>query len=396
MSVAGRALAYASIALEGLGLTRGRPLRGPLYAQIGISDVCDHRCVMCPYHPPGEADPGWMAGGRAAMMPLTELERLLEDLAALGTQRVDFVGRGEPLLHPSFVDVMRSAKRRGFFVSVTTNGSRLTTERARAMIDAGLDALRVSLNAGRRDTYGRIHVTETADSYDAACARIATLTRMRREAASRLPHVTLSFTISVRNHGELHDMIEVVAAVGADAASFQHVIPSAAGGPPLELDPSQHARLVDELVPAALDRARELRVDTNLSSFAATAPPGSASDPVGPCHAGSYFTVVLGNGAILPCCQTKSAVGHVERGFRAVWRGERYAAFRRAARALPASSPELATCECDRCYFRPHNASIERMLHPWNASEGRGLIGVEQLLRMSRLDRDHPGGGRSR
>jgi MoaA/NifB/PqqE/SkfB family radical SAM enzyme len=396
VSVAGRVLAYASIALEGLGLTRGRPLRGPLYAQIGISDVCDHRCVMCPYHPPGDADPAWMAGGRAAMMPVEELERLLEDLAALGTQRVDFVGRGEPLLHPSFVDVMRSAKRRGFFVSVTTNGSRLTTERARAMIDARLDALRVSLNAGRRDTYGRIHVTETADSYDAVRARMAALTRMRREAGARLPHVTLSFTISVRNHDELRDMVDAVAAVGADAASFQHVIPNAAGGPRLDLDPSQHARLVHELVPAALDRARELRVDTNLASFAATSPPGSGSDPVVPCHAGSYFTVVLGNGAILPCCQTKSAVGHVEHGFRAVWRGERYAAFRRAARALPASSPELATCECDRCYFRPHNASIERMLHPWNAPGHRGLIGVEQLLRMSRLDRDHPGGGRSR
>ncbi len=337
-----------------------------------------------------------MAGERAAMMPVTELERLLDDLAALGTQRVDFVGRGEPLLHPSFVDMMRSAKRRGFFVSVTTNGSRLTTERARGMIDAGLDALRVSLNAGRRDTYGRIHVTESADSYDAVRARIATLMQLRGEAAAKLPHVTLSFTISLRNFDELPDMIDAVAAVGADAASFQHVSPRAAGGPRLVLEPSERARLVHELVPAALDRARKLGVDTNLTSFAATAPPGSGSDDVLPCHAGSYFTVVLGNGAILPCCQTKTAVGHVEHGFRAVWRGERYAAFRRAARALPAQSPELATCECDRCYFRPHNASIERMLNPWHASDHRGLIGIDQLLRMSRLDRDQPGGGRSR
>jgi MoaA/NifB/PqqE/SkfB family radical SAM enzyme len=398
VSIAGRALAYASIALEGLGLTRGRPLRGPLYAQVGISDACDHRCVMCPYHPPGEAEPGWMAGGRAEMMSVPTFERLLDELVALGTQRVDLVGRGEPMLHPAFVDMVRSAKRRGLAVSVTTNASRLTLERAHAMIEAGLDTLRISLNAGRRETYGKIHVTESPASYDATRERVAALMHARNAAAARTPHVTLSFTISRANFDELRDMVEAVATVGADAANFQHVIPSAPGTASLALASSEHARLIHELVPAAVARARELGVDTNLASFAATPPPGSEADVPVPCHVGSYFTVVLGNGAILPCCQTKSAVGHLEEGFGSVWRGDRYVAFRRAARGLPARSPELATCQCDRCYFRPHNLSIERMVHPLRAAEadGRGLIAVEQLLRMSRLDGVHRDGGRNR
>ena len=370
-----------------------------LYAQVGISDVCDHRCVaMCPYHPPGKADPGWMAGRHPEMMAVATYERLLDDLVALGTQRVDLVGRGEPLLHPAFVDMLRSAKRRGLFVSVTTNASRLTNERARAMVDAGLDMLRVSLNAGRRETYEKIHVTESPESYDATRARVAALMRLRREAAASAPHVTPPLLYGQsdqlrrdRGHGRGGRRRP-----GRDAASFQHVIPGPSGQRHPLLDPSAHTRLVRELVPAAVARSRALSVETNLASFAATALPGSAVDLPVSCHVGSYFTVVMGNGAILPCCQTKSAVGHVDGGFASAWRGERYVAFRRAARALPSPSPELATCECDRCYFRPHNLSIERVLHPLRADdrEGRGLIAVRQLLRNRRLDDAHRDGGR--
>jgi hypothetical protein len=329
MSLVDRALSYASLALEGWGITDGRPLRGPLYAQIGISDPCDHRCVMCPYHPPGEADPTWMGERRPGLMELRRFTQLVDELTSLGTRRVDLVGRGEPLLHPQFVEMMRYAKHKGLFVSVTTNASRLDGTRAEAMVDAQLDALRVSLDAG---------------------------------------------------------MVEAVAACGADAGHFQHVIDGPAAPMRLALDESSLEKLSREEIPAAIERARRLGVETDLESLAARVPPGDAADAVGPCHVGSFFTVVLGNGAIMPCCQTKTALGHLDGGFRSTWLGERYRAFRRAARALPAKSPELATCECDRCYFRPHNQSVERVLHPLRAvhrPDPRGLIGVDQLLRMS-------------
>jgi MoaA/NifB/PqqE/SkfB family radical SAM enzyme len=329
-----------------------------------------------------------MAGAPQRMMPLETFERLVEDLAALGTLRIDLVGRGEPLLHPQVEEMMRFAKRHGLFVSITTNASKLTPERADTMIEAGVDALRVSLNAGRRQTYGTIHVGQTPENYDETRARISALTRARTAARVKLPEVTLSFTISRRNAGELTEMVEAIAAVGADAGHFQHVIPRPPPAPPLALDGDDLARLESEWLPRALERARSLGVTTNLESFVASRSHDGTEEPV-PCHVGSYFTVVLGNGAILPCCQTKTALGHVDEGFRSVWRGDRYRAFRRAAQALPLPSPELATCECDRCYFRPHNLSVERVVHPLRSAD-RGdhpLIGVRQLLRMSRTSR---------
>jgi MoaA/NifB/PqqE/SkfB family radical SAM enzyme len=387
--------AYAALALQGWGLTADRPLRGPLYAQVGISDPCDQRCVMCPYHPPEAAsreDQLPIFGGEApGMMPWTRYEALLDDLGALGTKRVDLVGRGEPLLHPRAIEMMSLAKRRGMAVSLTTNGSTLTLERARAMVEMELDWVRVSLNAGRPETYPRIHVTESPEAYLATCARVAALTADRQRAGQAKPHVTLSFTISRINAGELAAMVEVVHRTGADAGSFQHVI-DPGGAEPLALGDTEYERLLKEEIPFARERARALGVNHNLKSFAETLPPGRSGgeEPV-PCYVGSYFAAVLGNGRVMPCCQTKRALGSLDAGgFASIWAGEPYRAFRRAARALPAKGAELETCECDRCYFRPHNLAVDRVLHPLRTlgKEARGgLVRVEQLIRMTRLDR---------
>jgi MoaA/NifB/PqqE/SkfB family radical SAM enzyme len=261
------------------------------------------------------------------------------------------------------------------------------------MVDLGVDWVRVSLNAGRPETYPKIHVTESPASYSQTRARVKALINERRLAGKKKPHVTLSFTVTALNCDELADMVEAIADVGADAGSFQHVIDP--GGPVrLALDDARYARLVEEQIPAARERAKALGVDTNLVSFAETPPPNRGpdeADAVVPCYVGSYFTVVLGNGAVMPCCQTRRPLGSIaEQSFADVWNGDGYRAFRRAARALPRPSPELATCECDRCYFRPHNLSVDRVLHPWHALRRRGhrgLIRADQLLRMSRLDR---------
>jgi len=109
---------------------------------------------------------------------------------------------------------------------------------------------------------------------------------------------------------------------------------------------------------------------TNLATFAEGAPPYMKNEIVGsavvPCYAGWYFTVILGNGSVLPCCQCTEPVDTIspERGLAQIWASGRYGEFRDAARSLPAPSPRLATCECDSCQLRPRNLAIHNFLHP--------------------------------
>lgn len=343
---------------------------------------------MCPYHPPDGGGRAAFGGERPALMRFDRFRALVEALTRSGTRDLDLVGRGEPLLNPSVVEMVRFARARGARVGLTTNGSRLDATMARGLVDAGLDKLRVSLNAARPTTYPLVHVSESPASFRRVTGHVAGLVAARRASAAARPHVTVSFTISSRNHAELVEMVELAAALGVDAAFFQHVLDEPGGA--LALGDEDYASLLATGLPAAVAAARRAGLTTNLDSFAATPPPGrlpAGASQVVPCYVGSYFTVVLGNGSVLPCCQIERPVGSLRhQSFDEIWHGEAYREFRRAARALPTPHAALATAQCDRCYFRPHNVAIHRMLHPLGGAAEASAVRVRQLLRMSRLD----------
>ena len=384
----------AGLGLGALGWTGGRPLTGPIYAQVSATDLCNFRCAMCGYHPPeGEAPVGQFGGRPPGTLPLDVYRRVVADLAALGSWQLDLVGRGEPLLHPDIAEMVAVARRQGLTVTLTTNGSRLTGERARALLASGLDRLRVSVNVGTPETYPRIHVNRTAREFGRVIDNARRLTD-RKRAIGAATHVSAAFVVGAPNCGELTGMVEAAAAMGADAAHFQFGVRMAGAELP-RLSGAQHRDLVDVGIPAAMERARSLGLQTDLAALQATTPgyrfgDGPASGGVVPCYIGYFFAIVLGNGSVVPCCQTQRSLGNVaDDGFAAIWRGEAYRRFRRAARGLPAPDPALATCECDDCFFRPHNVTVHNLLHPASRippAQGGKPIGLFEMLRLSRLE----------
>jgi MoaA/NifB/PqqE/SkfB family radical SAM enzyme len=328
-------------------------------------------------------------------MDMATFTRVIDDLHRLGTRRIDLVGRGEPLLNSHAIDMIGSAKQRGFEVAMISNGSRLL-DRAQGLVDVGLDRYRVSLDAALPETYQKMHVSETAASFRRVKDGLRHLADARRRSGGRVPHLTLSFTIGALNFDELVQMVETAVEVGADAAHFQYCLPLTPEAEAAVLSAAQQATLRTTLIPAALARAATLDLETNLRTFAASPPPyGFDREETGPavvpCYVGSYFTAILGNGSVMPCCQTQRPIGSLAtESFAAIWRGDAYAEFRRAARGLPTPSPALATCECDKCYFRAHNVTIHNALHPFSripVQSTEELLSIDHLNRMSRLDR---------
>ena len=99
---------------------------------------CNARCAICSY---------WKTPSK----PADELtrEQIAEGLGRAfeyGTRFVNFTG-GEPTLRTDLEDIVAAASHRGMWTSMVTNGSRLTPARIRALKDAGLDNLLVSLDS---------------------------------------------------------------------------------------------------------------------------------------------------------------------------------------------------------------------------------------------------------
>jgi MoaA/NifB/PqqE/SkfB family radical SAM enzyme len=365
---------YAMVAAGGLGLTGGRAPSGPLQAQIGIADPCNHKCVFCWDHPPNEReneDTTERFGlARPGVMSLEQFKGIVDDLYDLGTRRIDLIGRGEPLLNRSALDMIRYVKGRGMQALLFTNGSRLFEPIARGLVASRMECVHISLNAGTPETYPHIHVTESPENYLKVKKNLRVLSDCKAAAGSDLPYLNLSFVISAKNFFEIESMIEVAHEVGAQQAEFVHSVIHQ-GTADLALSNEQYQELQASL-PAVRKKASALGVLNNLATFGATTPPYMASEVAGPavvpCYVGWYFTVILGNGSVMPCCQCTAPIGQVtnERRFGEIWASREYGDFRTAARSLPEKNDRLKTCECDNCQLRPRNLAIHNFLHPLN------------------------------
>jgi len=373
-SVLRRLRLYAGIAVNSLGWAGKRHPSGPLEVQIGIADPCNHRCVMCCYHPPEERKNDFtiasFGDSKQGLMDLQTFKDTIDDLYAMGTRNIELAGRGEPLLNKHATEMIAYAKSRGFTILLTTNASRLSAGVAEALVEAGLDRMHVSINAGEAETYPRIHVTENPENYLKVLANLRRLADIKSVYGTGKPYVGLSFAIGGRNYHELVRMVERAHETGSEEAFFQHTAlhPDT---PDLALSDSEYHQLIDDLVPQALQRAEALGVHTTLRSFASALPPyrldEEEPEPV-PCYVGSYYGVILGNGHVMACCQCSSSLGQLGENtrFRDIWQGQAYRNFRDAARRLPEASdePTLKTCDCGHCILRQRNLSVHNALHP--------------------------------
>lgn len=92
--------------------------------------------------------------------------RVVDECAALGITHVRMHNYGEALVHCRLVEKVRYAKQAGIReVGMISNGSLITDEVAQGLIDAGMDAINISLDAAGKEVF---EATRVGLKYDKA------------------------------------------------------------------------------------------------------------------------------------------------------------------------------------------------------------------------------------
>jgi radical SAM protein with 4Fe4S-binding SPASM domain len=124
-------------------------------------------------------------------MDMALFRRIVDECAALGITHVRMHNYGEPFVDRALVEKVRYAKEKGIpQVGMISNGSLITEQAARGMIEAGLDAINISVDASGREVFER---TRVGLKYDKVIGNIERLVRLRDEAGRRRPKLILSF-----------------------------------------------------------------------------------------------------------------------------------------------------------------------------------------------------------
>jgi hypothetical protein len=177
-------LARRAAAVKRLLLLSGRDRapRLPEIVQIESTNICNARCVFCPRDEMHR---------KQGVMEMDLYRRLVDECRALGIGHVRLHNYGESFIDRQLIEKIRYAKSIGIpEVGLISNGSLIGEEAARGVVEAGLDAINISVDAAGKETFER---TRVGLKYDRVIGNIEGLLRARTELGRARPKLILSF-----------------------------------------------------------------------------------------------------------------------------------------------------------------------------------------------------------
>lgn len=168
----------------------------PRVVLIDTCSFCNLRCSMC-VHKEMSRTKGFM--------PWPLFTKLIDEIAAVDkSTRVWLVFFGEPLVarrrKPTIFDMIAYAKdRRLEDVVINSNGNLLDEAASRALIEAGLDAIYVGIDAFDPTTYAKLRV---GGDYTLTVSNVLGLMRLKSELGVERPQVFVQFVEMPENSSE--------------------------------------------------------------------------------------------------------------------------------------------------------------------------------------------------
>lgn len=166
----------------------------PYSAQIEVTNECNLTCPMCP-----RID---------LKVPIKSIDlkiykKIVDKLE--GVKELILTGWGEPLFHKDIIKMVKSAKRRGFKVRLTTNGTLLTEGLQSDLLDSGIDGVSFSIDGIRESKESLAHpLTKQLENVES----------FLKKRKGGKPQVTFQSTLHQGKEEDILDVIRFAAKVG--------------------------------------------------------------------------------------------------------------------------------------------------------------------------------------
>lgn len=174
----------------------------PIYVEISPTGFCNHRCTFCSVE---------YIGYSTGHLDADLLGDRLHEMGSLGIKSIQYAGEGEPLLHKKINEIVEQTLDAGIDVSFITNGVLLDK------LDniEKLKWIRVSLNAGTRETYAKVHQTKPED-FDRVVANLKTA--VQRKGACT---IGIQMTLIPENQSEVENFKSIGSEIGLDYTTIK-------------------------------------------------------------------------------------------------------------------------------------------------------------------------------
>jgi MoaA/NifB/PqqE/SkfB family radical SAM enzyme len=258
---------------------------GPSHAQVGLTNACPQACACC-YNRD--------RGGTA--MDTETILRVLRELKEMGVCWLGLTG-GEPLLNPDIARIVASVAD-SCAVKLFTTGSTLTREKARALKEAGLFSVSVSLDHWRPEIHDRNR------GLAGAFATALQALQIFKETGGIQVGVSAVVSREMIRRGQVEEFLEFLQGLGIDEAWLCEAKPAVAASwdPDLVIDPAEQRQL------AAIQDRHNRRGGMTVNYLG-----HFESREFFGCNAGHKMVFVDACGEVSPCVFTPMTFGSIHR-----------------------------------------------------------------------------------
>jgi len=136
-------------------------------------------------------------------------------------------GLGEPFLNPDLLSILRYLKEKEAIVSLTSNGTVLTEERAQSLVDARVDRIVFSVDSPDPKTFSQIRIGADLAQI---LRNIERLVEIRAGSGQSLPYLILEVVAMAKNFHQLPQVADLAHRLGFDEVIVQNLFKHFAPG----------------------------------------------------------------------------------------------------------------------------------------------------------------------
>ncbi|MGB2626056.1 MAG: radical SAM protein [Candidatus Acidiferrum sp.] len=170
--------------------------RAPMEVSIELTHRCPLECQHC-YNNLPMSD----VVARKQELSLQEHVKLLDELVEMGCLWILYTG-GEVFARKDFLDIYAEAKKRGFLITIFTNGTMITPKIADYLAEYKPFAIEITLYGATRETYEKL--TQIPGSFDRCMKGI----RLLQERKIQLKLKTVPTTVNFHELSEMRRFAE--------------------------------------------------------------------------------------------------------------------------------------------------------------------------------------------
>jgi MoaA/NifB/PqqE/SkfB family radical SAM enzyme len=271
-------------------------------------------------------------------------------------ERVVLHGVGEPMMVAELPKMVKYLKDRGVYVLFNTNGTLMREKKSRELIEAGLDEMRISLDAAEPKAFEAVR---GRDLFGRILRNVKNFVALKKQMGADKPRLSLWLTGLRETLEQLPDFIRLAHEIGVPEVHLQRLVyfennPIGLARPESSLFEKRDAEEGKYLLEAE-KLAAELGVFFDASGAAepeASLRRGEGDTPWSLCRRPWSLMYFTAHGRVLPCCIAPFSMHGYENftlgnakaaPLREIWNGTEYRSFREA---LLSGDPPRACAGC--------------------------------------------------